>query len=308
MTSAGYILNPDFFMVPSYRISPFSTRDIKFNFCIPKCNIDIESKIKEKHGSDWYIKVTEGARSAIHIALTELSLELNDQVTILTPTNNDYVSGCVTKEIEKICKWNRIVNSQTKAIFIIHEFGKLFENIKEIKEYGLPIIEDYAHSFDSYDKTSVKGDYLIYSLPKFFPIQYGGLLLSKKEIESKHDLLMENVKSYLSSALSYYWDEINNFSILRKNNYKILTELFSRNGFTPRFYYNENETPSVFMFKNSQSNPVNFKLLKEYMQKLGVESSIFYGEDSFFIPVNHTLDYVDLHYIYDIFLNFRGEK
>ncbi|GIU12382.1 hypothetical protein TUM4261_25460 [Shewanella sp. c952] len=305
MKNEKYILNPDFFMIPSYRISPFSTRDIKFNADIPKSKDELDTKILEKHGVGWNFLMTSGGRSAINVALTDLALEHDDIITILTPSNNNYVSGCVTKEIETFCKWNRVVNKETKAIFIVHEFGKLYENIDELSVYNLPIIEDYAHSFDSYDKRTVKGDYLIYSLPKFFPIQYGGFVLSKNKLPKAHDILNENSNQYLRTVLNYYWDYIGEFSSLRKRNFKRLAELFSNVGFFPRFNYSENETPSVFMFKNNECEELKLDLLKNEMQAMGIESSIFYGEQSFFIPVNHTLDYVDMQYIYDVFVNIK---
>jgi len=304
MTNENYILNPDYFMVPSYRISPFSTRDIKFNSEIPECNIDLESKIQTKHGSGWNLSMTSGGRSAINIALSNLALENNDYITILTPSNNNYVSGCVTKEIEKFCKWNRTIDSRTKAIFVIHEFGKLYKDMDELSVHSLPIIEDYAHAFNSYDKSTIKGDFLIYSLPKFFPIQYGGFVLSKRTLSKELNVLSDRGNQYLSSVLNFYWEFIDEFSLLRKRNFKILTELFLNLGFLPRFEYNNNETPSVFMFKNCERESIDFDLLKIEMQRMGVESSIFYGENSFFIPVNHTLNYVDIHYIFDIFRNF----
>lgn len=48
----------------------------------------------------------------------------------------------MTKTIEKICKWNRKLTSETKVILVNHEFGFPYKNIEEIVQLGIPIIED----------------------------------------------------------------------------------------------------------------------------------------------------------------------
>ena len=75
---------------------------------------------------------------------------------------------------------------ETKVIFVNHEFGYPYHDLIRLKDYKLPIIEDCAGSFFSSDKDGSigeVGDFVIYSFPKMFPLQVGGLLVSKHNIE-----------------------------------------------------------------------------------------------------------------------------
>ena len=53
--------------------------------------------------------------------------------------------------------------------------------------------------------------------------------------------------------------------------------------------------PNVFLFNMNKS--VNLQELKEFMWNNGVESSVFYGKDAFFIPCNYTLSKYELDYM-----------
>ena len=48
--------------------------------------------------------------------------------------------------------------------------------------------------------------------------------------------------------------------------------------------------------------------LKIFMQSNGVESSIFYGEDAFFIPVHQNLKDLDLDYFVTLIEYFVKER
>ena len=72
-------------------------------------------------------------------------------------------------------------------IIVIHEFGFPHQGIKEIvkigKERNIPVVEDVAHSLDSYldqKKAGEFGDYTIFSLPKIFPLKF--LIVKKQQL------------------------------------------------------------------------------------------------------------------------------
>src|SRR5688500_8114317 len=65
----------------------------------------------------------ENARSALWTCLKFLELKQTDEVCIETTSGGPYISSCVTRTIESVCNWSRSVNSKTKLIIVIHEFG-----------------------------------------------------------------------------------------------------------------------------------------------------------------------------------------
>ena len=201
-----FILDPDPYSQPAYRIGPFQTRDLSFNHSLPR-NDRIDSYLSERFGNRYYIYTVNG-RSAINIALSLCRLARNDVVTIFTTSGNFYISSCVTNEIDKFCRWSRDILPETKLIFVIHEFGYPFINIRRLKEFNLPIIEDCAGSFFSDDKDHTIGrigDFVIYSFPKMFPLQVGGCLVSQfSDIEYHSGSLKYEIRQYIKNVLSEY--------------------------------------------------------------------------------------------------------
>ena len=84
-------------------------------------------------------------RDAIEMSLRHLNLSTEDEIQILTTSGNSYISGCVTSSIEKFCRWSRTRSTQTKALFLIHEFGFPLE-ADQIQSDELPVIEDCAYA------------------------------------------------------------------------------------------------------------------------------------------------------------------
>ena len=107
-----FVLNPDPYSLPSYRIGPFRTSDIAFNHMLP-VDYSIDIYFNERFTLRNYYYTING-RSAINRALAYYMLEKHDVVTILTTTGNFYVSSCVTNEIEKYCKWSRSIEKNRK--------------------------------------------------------------------------------------------------------------------------------------------------------------------------------------------------
>ena len=86
-----FILNPDPYSLPVYRIGPFKTSDLGINHSIPDNNI-IDNYFLSRFNDKEYI-YTENGRQAINIALRHYKLKKNDIVSILTTSNNFYISG-----------------------------------------------------------------------------------------------------------------------------------------------------------------------------------------------------------------------
>lgn len=299
----GYVLYPDIYYRPSYRISPFVTADVALNFTYTeqsKFNQYMTNRYPEKN---W--QMTHTGKEAISLALENLNVKPNDCITIFTTTGNHYISGCVTREIEKKCNWSRKVESNTVAILLNHEFGFPHRDIKSIQNLGFPIIEDACHSFLADNLNNEVGkysDFLVYSLPKVFPLQMGGILVSSKKYSVSPAVKDTQLQVYLNTVTSTYVDHLPAAIESRRNNYKYLVNAFGEIGCKARFDMQKNDVPGVFMFIPPQH--INLNKLKEFGWRHGVECSVFYGEHAFFIPCHQKLTKKDLDYFVTIFRYF----
>ena len=302
-----FIIKPDPYSLPSYRIGPFRTIDISINNKLPEKN-SIDGYFQNRFNNRHFSYCING-RSAIYKALDYYQLKKEDTVTILTTTNNFYISGCVTAEIEKFCNWSREMTPKTKVIFVNHEFGHPYENLEALKKYKLPIIEDCAHAFFSKDKNSLigkVGDFVIYSFPKMFPFQIGGLLVSNIETEIESDLDEPTLK-YIKKVLSHYIKEKDIIIKKRIEVYKALKKELIALGFTERFKLKEGIVPGVFMF-NVPDEAINLDRLKSYLWAHGIQCSVFYGERAFFLPCHQSLTDEDVRYFAFVIKNFINKK
>lgn len=290
-----FVLQPDPFLLPSYRISPFQTKDIAFNSHLPNSN-EADNYFKNRFNNRQFFYVNNG-REAIHIALQHYNLLPNDVVTIFTTSNNFYISSCVTNAIEKFCTWSRKIEANTKVIFVNHEFGYPFPQIEALKKYNLPIIEDCCHSFFSTDKNysvGLVGDFAIYSFSKMFPIQIGGLLTTNTSIKINSSVNNTQLQ-YIKNVLSYYIPQQVQLVKNRIENYHYLETQIHANWAQPRFTFVDGIVPGVYMFtlKNKQ---IHLPTLKNHLYAHGIQCSVFYGEEAFFIPVHQQLTTTDLDY------------
>lgn len=301
------IINPDKFRVPSYNISPFSTDQLSL---LNELNIvDDASFVSENlYNKFGDYEFTLDGKSAIFQALSFYNLKKSDEVYIVTTTGNKYVSSCVTGEIERFCQWSRELSERTKIVFVIHEFGLIYEDMESLLKLKIPIIEDLAMSLFSTDvanKAGNYGDFAIYSLPKFFPLQYGGVLKYNQQIYKSN---IDNSQAYqlnLKNIISYLLNEKSDIIAKRNENYKYYQAKLLDLGFKTRLKFSDRETPSVFMFC---SNELDLPKLKIFLQLNGVECSVFYGENSFFIPVHQNLKQFDMDYIINLIKYFIYEN
>ena len=293
-----FVINPEKFRIPQYNISPFSTEWIGKNYKILQSGQSFDKELLTKYFGNYLC--FENGKSALFHALNQYRLQADDEVYIITTSGNRYISGCVTGEIEKFCKWSRQLSDKTKVILVNHEFGTIYRAMDEVLKLDLPIIEDMAMSMFSTDesmKTGNYGDFTIYSLPKFFPLQWGGILKINKQDYNKKTIEYNSCLSNdLQKLLSNYLEDAESIVESRKQNYDLFNSYFSQLlGFKSRFEYSNNETPSVFMC--STPSAVNLEGLKIFLQQNGIESSVFYGEKAFFVPVHQYIKEEDILFI-----------
>ena len=299
-----FLINPEKFRIPQYSISPFSTDWIRKNYKISQSGQSIDRDLLAHYFG--YFLCFESGKSALYNALSHYKLSENDEVYIITTSGNRYISGCVTGEIEKFCKWNRKLSDKTKLILVNHEFGTVHKTMDEVLKLKLPIIEDMAMSMFSTDdlqKTGNYGDYTIYSLYKFFPLQYGGILKINTPVYDQNPFEPDPDVSYrLKKLLSFYLKDTESIKQLRKYNNALFQSHLSSLNFQNRFDYSANETPSVFMFSTPTS--VDLDGLKSFLQQNGIECSVFYGENAFYIPVHQNLKEEDILFIVSLIKYF----
>ena len=302
--TSGFVLDPDKFYSPSYRISPFRTSDIGKNSGLPNGANIIKNLNNRFEGRKWCY--TKSGKKGIALALEALDLNRDDCVTIMTTSGNMYISGCVTKEIEKVCRWSRKIQSNTAALFVNHEFGYPFRDLQYLKKYNLPIIEDACHSYlANTDRCNMGlvGDFIIFSLPKIYPIQFGGILAHSAKYNITSDIEFgSSIENYLSSVVSFYQNDLDLIKLTRLQNYHGLVRRFEKLDCRPRFKLLKYDVPGVFLFFVPQG--VNLERMKEHGWRHGIECSVFYGEEAFFIPVHQHLSEIDLDYFYAVFLDF----
>jgi dTDP-4-amino-4,6-dideoxygalactose transaminase len=306
MLVKDFVLSPDKSLLPAYRISPFHTADIARNRALP-FSARIDKYFRQRFTGRRFV-YCESGRHAIHLALAALGLRRQDVVTILTTTGNFYISGCVTGEIEKFCRWSREVEPRTKALLVNHEFGFAYEKLNALRRFDVPIIEDAAHAFASNNRehsAGQVGDFVVYSSPKFFSIQTGGLLVCDERC-TMNEPLTSSAKRYVQKVLSAHIDNIAEAAKKRRENYRALATRFRRLGCAPRFQLSENSVPGVFMFRTPAG--VDLPALKTFVQEHGIESSVFYGEQAFFLPDHERLAPADLDYFAQVVSAFLKRR
>ncbi|MEZ4877571.1 MAG: DegT/DnrJ/EryC1/StrS family aminotransferase [Flavobacterium sp.] len=299
-----FVIKPDIHLLPSYRMSPFTTASITDNNQLIESSFALDYFDKKFGEGNW--SFTENGRHAIALALKSYSLSKNDIVTIITTSQNFYISSCVTKTIEQFCNWNREIVPETKVILVNHEFGFPYPKMEELLKLGIPIIEDCCTTFYSQDgnqKVGKYGDYTMYSFPKFFPVQVGGLLVSNKKKLDNNSFVNKALESYLTKVLSHHLKHESQLLEKRKSNYQYALSKFNSLGFEARFHNNHLIVPYALLLKNNGILK-NLNQWKDFLNKNGIHNSVFYGEDAFFIANHQSLSLTDIDFMYECMVQF----
>jgi len=299
-----FVLNPDPFLLPSYRICPFQTADVARNQNLPEDEYAISYFDNRFGKGNW--QYTYNGREAIALALENYGLKKDDLVTIITTSQNFYISSCVTSQIESLCRWNREILPETKLIFVNHEFGYPYLEMEKLVATGLPIIEDCCTTFFSNDtsgKLGKYGDFSVYSFPKFFPVQIGGLLVSNKSKATKTSQLTLEERNYIQNSVSFHLKNETELLAKRKQNFEYAAAKFAEAGFELRFKSEAATVSSVLLLRNN-SVVDDLNALKTFLYKHGIQNSVFYGEDAFFIPNHQNLSPTEIDYFYEVVLYY----
>lgn len=294
------LMNPPYYL-PKIDLSPFDNASLSSKFDV-SANADEELK---KRFSGRPFTYFPAGKYALYAILKHLNLAREDEVFISTTTGSPYISSCVTTAIEAVCNWNRQLSDKTKAILVIHEFGFINPEVKQLKELvkqkNIILIEDCAYAWKS-GQAGQFGDYVIYSLPKFFPMQYGGLLLG---VELSDELMWSffrcldvGKREIIRKQLPFYLKDEDIICRQRIENYQYLENLFKEEGYETLFSLSAEETPAVFILKLSRPGLAN--KISSRCDYFGIECGIFHHNDAVFLPCHQNLSQPHLDYIFGV--------
>jgi hypothetical protein len=216
-------------------------------------------------------------------------------VTILTTSGSRYVSGCVTETIEKVCTHGREFTPATEVALVIHEWGFPHPGLDGIaercRERGAVLVEDSAYAVGTHlcgRTVGHHGAYHFFSLPKFFSVEGGGVLLDREGAEAGAPLpeILAEEPGIVAARRSEVWGW-----------YEAAFE--TEGTWTPR----GGTVPGVFLLPE----PDGGEFIRDRLRAARVECGFWYGNDSLFLPCHHRLGRGDVERIRDLVVRFREE-
>lgn len=302
---------------PTIRLTPFDNSSLNISFeNLTKNDLNQTQHIIQKEFTYF-----PRAVYAIIALLRHLKLKRNEEVAILKTFDNDYIARCVTEPIETVCRWSREINSKTKAIFIIHEFGYPYKHSAEIKKWahskGIPLIEDCAWTMGTKIGKETVGDFgnfCIYSLPKIFPMQHGaivtGVHFDDKTIWNEFYCLDTFKQKIVEKELAYHLPKLKHYNAKRRKNWLYLNAYFKNEGFDSFTELKKGVYPACLLIKTP-----HYQEWHDRLEKFGIESGCYYHEESIFLPIHQNLGPSHLDYIYaairgdfNLCNSYRGTK
>lgn len=159
--------------------------------------LDLPSKaIPPEAESVWIdLTVTPSGRDAIALALADLpsTSEVWIMSSVSTPLRR--ISPCVAEAVARRARIATAPSPRTRAVLLVHEWGVPYADrdnlIAEATARGWRVIDDCAHAFVYGIALAQRGATVACSLPKFFPVQSGGLLLRPLVAESRPEALRD---------------------------------------------------------------------------------------------------------------------
>lgn len=145
--------------------------------------------------------------------------------------------------VEKEDFIKKIRQKDVKVVLVIHYFGFCQPGfdfiVQACKKYKKYLIEDCAHTMNSYwrsKKLGTYGDFGFYSIHKILPIRSGGILFINKDVEfDRKNYIKENISRSARSALG--GADLNEISKKRRDNFEyVLKKIKSIKGLVPLFH------------------------------------------------------------------------
>lgn len=235
--------------------------------------------------------VTPFGRTAVGIALERFGLEQSDEVYITTTFEYPHVSSCVTSIVFNYCKPSRVISDKTRAVLVIHEFGVPHPRLIALRKFadgrGIPLIEDCAHTLDSWQEkvlAGTVGDYVICSFPKVFPVPFGGALLGPPVAYSPSGIERQNI-AMVQAGVVRHLSRIEDYSKQRRAVFRELTVRFMALGVEPLFKVSDSISPWFFPVPTPK-----WQECLEFAPKMDVECALWHGTNIVIFPCHQYLN------------------
>lgn len=250
-----------------------------------------DSKLLDNHPHSCFAN----AKTGIRYLLEKYNLQREDEVWITTTSDSPFVSSCVTCTVFNHCKVSRVFTRKTKMIWVIHEFGFPHPNLDKIiamgKEQGIPVVEDSAHALHSVREGKSLGfsaDYGLFSLPKIFPVDSGGILVGDKG-SVNNTFYDEKIDIAVNDKLRRWLPYVKGFAEQRRKNYQYLRNQFA--SYPEVYEFSAELSPFVYGFKT----PLAGELYRQLDHaNSSIEFARTYNQDWVLLPVNALLGEPDL--------------
>lgn len=195
--------------------------------------IKIEKESNPFRGSNFsYEYFGPRAQWLLSSVLSSLNLTRQDEIAILTTSDETYVTICVSIPSFNFAKISRVVTEKTKVVIVIHECGYIYPDIeRKVEQWraaGIAVIEDCAHIIGAEVNGRTVGsfgDYALFSLTKVIPGKAGGLLRTNHKIKlSSMNQNEQEVTKIGSKAANKYLSKYLFFNRRRIEKHQILKD------------------------------------------------------------------------------------
>lgn len=245
---------------------------------------------------------------ALEAALRVSGVGKDDVVTVVKTFGGAYVSGCVRQVIEKLGAVMVLdaYGSDTAACVVINEFGlpitqqRSLDILRAVRGKRVPIIEDCA--WMPMGASHVEADYRVYSVPKLYPFNYGGILWGA-HIDDE-TLWSWGMLDTVKRGRSRYEPDHYHDKAQRIANWSQYHNLVLGDGMTPddRVDYikaiNDGWCPTVYMqrFRDSEEADAIIARLEEF----GIQAGRYYPEPIVYLPVHQNMTSADVEYMFAV--------
>lgn len=285
---------------PNIHITPFDTESfghVATSLDQTKVTALLQKKFSRPY--TFFPRATYGIYSLVRWLQIKGKLTQNDNIWVTTTTDSPYVSSCVSSAIEQTCAMSRSLNERTRAIFVIHEFGFPHPKLSVLRsianERGIPLIEDCAYAWES-EGTGTTGDYIIYSLTKKFPVQFGGyvvgLALTHAELWKDFGCSDVGKQEYAESKLLTWLEEGNNRQ-KRQENYHQYEQYFGAH--RTIFSLTPEVDPGAFVLR--MENEEWMQMVSGFVRRFGTECGNFWKNSAIILPVHQRMTPEHVKYV-----------
>lgn len=299
-------------LAPDFRLTPFNNQKLTTTLAEPAEFQQVEALLCTKFNNRPYTffpRATFAIKSLISWLAEKNNWDAAARVYVATTTGSPYVSGCVTSAIEHTCPIERDLSENTKAIFVIHEFGvpcaALTDLARVAKERNIPLIEDCAYAWFS-PGCGQLGDYVIYSSTKPFATQFGGWLVgesfSHEQLWNRFACDDGGKQLHTYAALLNELPKTEEYKQQRLQNAAYYNQIFGlENSF---FNWDEDVVPGAYILRVTDAEQM--QKISTFVRSFGIECGNYWHNNAITLPVHQNINLDARRYIAGAVLaNFR---